>query len=171
MIENIIPEVQTQVQYDRPAKTWQAVNGTVTPTGNGPEGKRLAALTALAHDWPELARLINETTQSNRDDPSVIDLAIRAGEVLMAGKVYAGEVESLSRPGLFHKVEFQGIPLGYHCTCESRRYQVVFVSGIGPICKHGLAAHFRYILGLPLETAPIPFEGEPVAWDDDRIDF
>ena len=166
-----IPEIQTTVEYDKSAKTWQAVNGTVTPTGNGAEGKRLAQLSALAHDWPEMARLINEVTRSNRNDDRVTDLAIRAAEILQAGKVYQGEVESLSRPGLFHQVRFQGIPLGYDCTCEARRYHVIFVSGIGPICKHGLGQHFRYILGLQEQAVPIPFEGEPVVWDNDDNDW
>jgi hypothetical protein len=138
------PSTKTHVQYDRSAKSWMAVNGTVTPTGNGPDGKRAALLLALEHDHPQLFARVTQIAASHNDAPGLVDRLIRAAGLIAKGHVRGDRVISQTT-GEAYQVTFGGIPKQWSCDCQDFAYGGVDTEYGQKMCKHCLAALLDYL--------------------------
>jgi hypothetical protein len=147
------PPSKTHIRYDRSAKQWQAVNGTVTshPT------KKEALLKALANDHPRLAEVVTSLIRLHGD--AITARAIKAAQLITHNRVFDGMVRSQTQPDTYYKIRFDGAPRSYKCDCPDGR---LTDAHLGEVCKHTLAAHLAYIAGIELADAPIPFDGEAV---------
>lgn len=158
------PPTKTAVRYNAHGRTWEAINGTTTPTGNGPEGKRAALLLALAHDQPALAGKVNDLVRIHNFDEPMIDRLIKAAQLLCTGSVYDnGEVKSQTRDGLIHNTAYHNGK--YSCSCEDGRAHDPI---LGKCCKHVLAQHLAYLMALELPEAPDSRDTALPAYIDNR---
>jgi hypothetical protein len=144
------PSTKTHIRYDRSAKQWQAVNGTVT----GHPTKNEALLKALANDQPELYAVVKSLLKIHTSRTFENGI-IKAARLLVAGKVFAnGEVGSQSRDDVYHTVTYGGLVGKYDCTCEATVTEPI----IGKCCAHCLGQHLAYIAGIALTDASnVPF--------------
>lgn len=159
---------QTHVRYNRVRRTWQSVNGTTTDHGSGPLGKRAAERTALAHDYPMLAGAVWCLEGHHNNDEQVTERLTKAARLIVAGLVFSGEVRSERDANRFYEVRFDGVPMTYSCTCEdfrSGRAPRSYSIG-GRVCKHALAQHVSFLLGIELDAPPVPFDGETTNVDE-----
>lgn len=140
-------------------RQWHVMNGrAIASYPPGQNGKRQAQLHALGINRPDLNHLVHRVCHQ---DPQAIDMALKTAAIIQTGLLYSnGACHSQSRPGVFHTVTHDGMPLAYHCSCEAFHYCPIHIEDIGFICKHALAAHWAYLLDIDLPQQPIPFGGE-----------
>lgn len=145
------------------SRHWQVLNGKVLAQyPAGPAGKRRAQLHALNVNRPDIYALVWRTIRAADLDTRMMNMAIKAAHIIIDELLYSnGACHSQSRPGIFHTVTYSGQPKTYGCTCEAFSYCTIYIEDIGFICKHCLADHWAYLLGLDLPRQPIPFQGEP----------
>lgn len=123
-----------------------------------PDGKRLAQLEALDINRPDLAILVHLAIENQGDDTRKFNVALKAAQIIEAELLYRnGTCHSQSRAGIFHTVTYDGQPKQYRCTCEAFTYCPVYIKDVGFLCKHCLADHWVYLLGIDLSQQPIPF--------------
>jgi hypothetical protein len=162
------PRIKTAIRYSRIQKTWQTVNGTVNSYGPGPAGKLAATWAALVHDHPRLYKVIRDQAHYHHGDLPTTEICFEAAKKLAKGLVYKGGIVASGFGGGLAKVSFDGYPHKYECSCNKKRtYSLLY----GPMCVDAWAVHLAYLAGIELPLPPlseaIPFNGEPVPFDDD----
>lgn len=88
------------VQYNRSERQWETwpeetcydtalIVGAVVSFPAGKEGKRAAMLAALRNDRPDICDEVEAIIENHPSEPTIIDRAIRAGQLVAAGHVRA----------------------------------------------------------------------------------
>ncbi|KKM93084.1 hypothetical protein LCGC14_1211950 [marine sediment metagenome] len=158
----IIAEAKTA--YNTRAKQWRVTTGDeiLIALPPGQHNKQQAQIYALEFNRPDLAAMAYKIRRQNSYNADVSKLALNAAYILADKLLYNdGFVRSQSRPGVFHQITYNDQPRRYNCTCEAMQFHPIWLTGIGWLCKHGLAAHMAYLMALELPQQPIPFNSEP----------
>ena len=166
-MDNIIAEATTQYK----ARQWHVIDNDaiIISFPPGPAGKRLAQLETLEINRPDLAALVHQAIKAQ---PGAFSMALKAAAIIQDGLLHSnGACHSQSRPGVFHTIDYDGQPKTYHCTCEAFSYCAIRIDGAGWLCKHCLASHWAYLLGIDLPQQPIPINGEPITMEFNTSDY
>lgn len=134
MMTQVISPKLTTIQYNRTARAWQVLNGTVTSFPAGPQGQRQAQRCALEHDRPDIAAELQifledmalTSLQIPVDVASITSRAFKAAFIIRDGKLLPPV--PFSEPGgcMNEIARAQG--------SESLPYIITYEEGLGCFC-------------------------------------
>ncbi len=148
------------LRYSRVQKTWLILTadsaGNVIDTERAGRCKLSATLEILGRVNPLLQRLIIETAGQELDRAEATAQLIKAAGLVLGGNVFEAEVRSQTDENVFYRVKFTGTPKQYACTCPHFRTGGHRSWALGKVCKHILASHLAWRLGITLSAPPVP---------------